>query len=406
MDKLDQKKITRNLTFIKDRIGVDINAFVDRLIEKDVFEINVKEDIESAQPPTLQAKTDIFIRKLLRSGPTSFKAFRDILVEKGNLDVVDKMDEIGAEDAAADDESVLYKRSGTFVIRESERLDGASGVVETGNIESETSQDQLMASLLVRLQEQTKRELRDEFERKRQQDKETLDKRLALDKQEHEETMVLLKSRLEQIAKVSEDYEKLKMTQKGLREQLNRQRDQVMNLKQENKTLTKEMTILEGVKDENKSLSDENENLKIENTELKIEIQKLERQLTDKENELSDLKSYIEKQYSMLSLKLSDHKQEWKGERENLEYGLNKQQKMLTDIAQAIQAINKKMEKESPPEPAMNNLSQALLISRPSTNGQPAGLAQTKPFIPGTKSTPRSSNNKFLKSGVYNPRKK
>ena len=42
MDKYDQRKITRNLVIVKERVEGDLDHVVDRLIEKDIFTIQTK----------------------------------------------------------------------------------------------------------------------------------------------------------------------------------------------------------------------------------------------------------------------------------------------------------------------------------------------------------------------------
>lgn len=57
-----------------------------------MISILLQEEIDSAQPPTPQKKTTLFINKLLRSGKQSYSVFKEILLERGCDDVVKLME--------------------------------------------------------------------------------------------------------------------------------------------------------------------------------------------------------------------------------------------------------------------------------------------------------------------------
>ena len=42
MDYRDRLKITRNLTELKERVGADLDPVLDKLIERDIFDIRIK----------------------------------------------------------------------------------------------------------------------------------------------------------------------------------------------------------------------------------------------------------------------------------------------------------------------------------------------------------------------------
>ena len=42
MDDRDRLKITRNLSALKERVGADLDPILDKLIERDVFDIRIK----------------------------------------------------------------------------------------------------------------------------------------------------------------------------------------------------------------------------------------------------------------------------------------------------------------------------------------------------------------------------
>ena len=42
MDEKDRRRITRNLTALKERVGADLDHIVDKLIERDIFDIWIK----------------------------------------------------------------------------------------------------------------------------------------------------------------------------------------------------------------------------------------------------------------------------------------------------------------------------------------------------------------------------
>ena len=54
--------------------------------------MSLQEEIDSAQPPTPQKKTTLFINKLLRSGKQSYPVFKEILLERGYEDVIALME--------------------------------------------------------------------------------------------------------------------------------------------------------------------------------------------------------------------------------------------------------------------------------------------------------------------------
>lgn len=94
MEDRDRLKITRNLTALKERIGADLDPILDRLIERDIFDIRIKDEIDNVLPPTPHKKADTLLRKLLRSSK-AYPAFKDILLERGGYDdLVYKMENI------------------------------------------------------------------------------------------------------------------------------------------------------------------------------------------------------------------------------------------------------------------------------------------------------------------------
>ena len=66
MDSEQRKRITSNITFLKERLGY-LDPILDRLVEKNVLTMEQRERIEKVQPPTPHKKFNEFIQFLLAS---------------------------------------------------------------------------------------------------------------------------------------------------------------------------------------------------------------------------------------------------------------------------------------------------------------------------------------------------
>lgn len=380
MDKYDQRKITRNLVVVKERVEGDLDFIVDRLIEKDIFTIQIKEDIDNAQPPTPQKKTTLFINKLLRSGKQSYSVFKDILQERGCEDIIKLMEETRPDTASSEGASGWTEDRGkTFVIPslvdETDGTSNAKSTLAPGEMERMLT---IVMSKFEEKESQIKAELREEFEKK-----------LETDRKDHEDTIKLLKEDLSKLAKISEEYEHLKNLQKSLRKQLDDQHTKVKALNQENIQLKREVTKLDTLTEENAKLKSENETLKRENTRMTNEIKTLEAHITDKETEINDLKVHIEMQYQRLKSDLSKTRDRFENEQGNLHADMQKQQNMLSDISKAVHAITMTMTVEPEETPNRNQ------ARTPRSKG--------RPWVTG-KTNPKSTYNKLL--GYQTPKRK
>ena len=61
MDYRDRLKITRNLTELKERVGADLDPVLDKLIERDIFDIRIKVHVRVSKIPA------IFLREILKN---------------------------------------------------------------------------------------------------------------------------------------------------------------------------------------------------------------------------------------------------------------------------------------------------------------------------------------------------
>ena len=81
MDDQDCRKLMKNLTTLKERLGKqshDFDSIIDILIEKGVFIFNKKDEIYAGK--TESQKMDIFLKSLMASGPRAYGQFRDALL--------------------------------------------------------------------------------------------------------------------------------------------------------------------------------------------------------------------------------------------------------------------------------------------------------------------------------------
>ena len=96
MDDEDCRKLMKNLTTLKGRLGKqshDFDLIIDILIEKGVFLFNKKDEIYAVK--TESQKMDIFLKSLMASGPKAYGQFRDALLSFKDLryeDVVCALD--------------------------------------------------------------------------------------------------------------------------------------------------------------------------------------------------------------------------------------------------------------------------------------------------------------------------
>jgi len=66
MDKEQKKRITSNITFLKERLGY-LDPILERLVDKNVISVEQKDRVEKVNPPTPHRKFNEFIQLLLNS---------------------------------------------------------------------------------------------------------------------------------------------------------------------------------------------------------------------------------------------------------------------------------------------------------------------------------------------------
>ncbi|KAK3605611.1 hypothetical protein CHS0354_027273 [Potamilus streckersoni] len=235
MDDPMKIKITRNLTFVKQSICDDLDTFVDGLIEKDVFDIDIKDRLSSAR--TAMEKSDILIYAILRKGSNACYEFIDLLRKKRYVHVLRKMDDIEIEEK--EEKPLLFKSFLHFCQEE----EGACGA------ELSVTNDQAKAS-----------------------------------------TSSLKPTEKPPCEPQQNNYKQLQTAYKGLRDQLVEKKNQLFKMNQEKVTMEKE---LREVKAKNQSLHAENANLRAEAVKQKAEIEELGRHLEQKENEISEIRIQI-----------------------------------------------------------------------------------------------------------------
>ena len=89
MERADQRKITSNLTAVKDTIKKDIDRIVERLTEDRIISKHAKDEIARSET---DMKCGVFINRLLRSGTRAYQCFQDILEELGYHKLVMSME--------------------------------------------------------------------------------------------------------------------------------------------------------------------------------------------------------------------------------------------------------------------------------------------------------------------------
>ena len=95
MDSEQRKRITSNITFLKERLGY-LDPILDRLVEKNVLTMEQRERIEKVQPPTPHKKFNEFIQFLLASpDPGTFPSFIASLEEERYFNIVERLQKDG-----------------------------------------------------------------------------------------------------------------------------------------------------------------------------------------------------------------------------------------------------------------------------------------------------------------------
>ena len=91
MDKEQRKRITSNITFLKERLGY-LDPILDRLVDKNVISVEQKERVEKVNPPTPHRKFNEFIQLLLNSHePHAFNIFIEVLEDERFFNIVEKL---------------------------------------------------------------------------------------------------------------------------------------------------------------------------------------------------------------------------------------------------------------------------------------------------------------------------
>ncbi|XP_060079030.1 interaptin-like [Ylistrum balloti] len=101
MDKEQKKRITSNITFLKERLGY-LDPILDHLVDKNVITFDERERIDKVNPPTPHKKFNEFIQLLLASTePHAFTAFIQSLEEERFFNIVEKLCKDGRPNARA-----------------------------------------------------------------------------------------------------------------------------------------------------------------------------------------------------------------------------------------------------------------------------------------------------------------
>ncbi|XP_021343214.1 centromere-associated protein E-like isoform X2 [Mizuhopecten yessoensis] len=91
MDKEQKKRITSNITFLKERLGY-LDPILDHLVDRNVFTYDERERIDKVNPPTPHKKFNEFIQLLLASSePHAFTSFIQSLEEERFFNIVEKL---------------------------------------------------------------------------------------------------------------------------------------------------------------------------------------------------------------------------------------------------------------------------------------------------------------------------
>lgn len=95
MDSEQRKRITSNITFLKERLGY-MDPILDRLVERNVLTMEQRERIEKVQPPTPHKKFNEFIQFLLASpDPGTFPSFIASLEDERYFNIVERLQKDG-----------------------------------------------------------------------------------------------------------------------------------------------------------------------------------------------------------------------------------------------------------------------------------------------------------------------
>ncbi|KAL3847135.1 hypothetical protein ACJMK2_018065 [Sinanodonta woodiana] len=336
MDASPIRKITRNLTFIKDSICDDINTFVDGLIEADVFGMDIKDKIDTARTP--KGKADVLLRIITNKGPNALNKFIDLLREKNYEQVVRKMDETATEDAGASNGSDVYRRGQTFTVTCPTELDIVGAQSQQG--------DDSLEATGRRIPKQT-------------------DVQSLVELQRH------------QYECLHSEYNQLQTAYQGAREQLSMKRDQLYKINQDK---IKIESLLKSEKDENEKLKNDVAKLKSEKHDLEKDLEQKEKDLKQKEREISEM---------MLSMKSFEKLVISEGVRQDRLRAEHK-----TEIQQML-----KEERESLKKELLSTISQTVQDAMKS-NSNPVPTksinSNKQRFMPGTKTTAKSSHNSLV----------
>lgn len=91
MDKEQKKRITSNITFLKERLGY-LDPILERLVEKNVISVEQRDRVEKVNPPTPHRKFNEFIQLLLNSHePHAFNIFIEVLEDERFFNIVEKL---------------------------------------------------------------------------------------------------------------------------------------------------------------------------------------------------------------------------------------------------------------------------------------------------------------------------
>lgn len=144
MDSEQRKRITSNITFLKERLGY-MDPILDRLVERNVLTMEQRERIEKVQPPTPHKKFNEFIQFLLASpDPGTFPSFIASLEDERYFNIVERLqkDVPGRKSVSRDTyvrPQTSVSRPNTAVLTQQQTSESAVATVPERVVRSKTS---------------------------------------------------------------------------------------------------------------------------------------------------------------------------------------------------------------------------------------------------------------------------
>ncbi|XP_063405081.1 girdin-like [Mytilus trossulus] len=364
MNKEHRKRITQNLTYLKERM-LDLDPLLDCLIERDVFQLEHRSRIDAATPPTPQRKFNEFIQLLLSSShPAAYHAFLEALQNERQFYVVERLQNTVVKlDNASMRAKTPHKRQPVQTIEPAL----ASGYAHMDQVAS------VMSKVLSEFSGKLTEELVTNFEKRREDDiremEENMEAKLGKfsEQWEHEKKQMLLQNdsaikslqdgieslqrKQNECEKLKLKYDQLKQHQKDLREKENERWQKLTQSNLENSQLKAENTLLkeeiDRLKDKIEELQDEASTVRkgklnsdSEAKHLLTENRNLRTELDEKEKERDDLKRDIENAYERIHEIIRVQKEKSTAEDSTYKTVLDKQNQKLSEIYDAVNALS------------------------------------------------------------------